>query len=59
MVAARADPEILLIFLEEDHRVAFGAFVPEVLSGLALGKKRDLVADAVEPAHLMLLGASG
>ena len=58
MVAARADEEILLIFLEEDHRVALRALVPEILGGLALRQEGDLVANPVEPAHFMLLAGA-
>src|SRR6185503_14109373 len=52
MLAARADEEILLIFLGEDHRVAFRAFVPEIVRRLPLGQERDGIANLGEPAHL-------
>jgi hypothetical protein len=55
MVAAWADPVILLIFLGEDHRVAVAAFVPQILRRLALGQERDALADSVQPAHAACL----
>src|SRR3546814_6949067 len=51
MVAARADVEIILPFLDEHHLLALAAFVPEVVGGVALGPEGQRVADAVEPAH--------
>jgi hypothetical protein len=56
MLAARADEEILLIFLGEDHRLAFGAFVPEIVRRLALRQERDRIANLGQPAHVLLLG---
>jgi hypothetical protein len=56
MVAARADVEILLEFPGEEHRLAFRAFVPQIVGRFPLGQEGDAVADLVQPAHLMLLG---
>src|SRR3546814_5783146 len=51
MVAARADAEIILPFLDEDHLLALAALVPQMVRGIALRGERQGVADAVEPAH--------
>src|SRR3546814_3282305 len=50
MVAARADAEIILPFLDEDHLLALAALVPQMVRGIALRGERQGVADAVEPA---------
>ena len=51
-VAARADAVILFPFLDEHHRPALAALVPQVLGALALGQERDAAADAAQPAHV-------
>src|SRR5690606_28562026 len=51
MLAARADVEIRLVFLAEQHVVAARALGPEIVRGLTLAAEREGVADAVEPAH--------
>ncbi len=51
VLAARADREVLGIFLREDHLLASRAFDPEILVGLALGEEGERIADAVEPVH--------
>ena len=50
-IAARADAEILFPFLEEDHRSALGALVPQVFGTLALGQERDAAANSAKPTH--------
>ncbi|GAB5488255.1 MAG: hypothetical protein Pars2KO_18250 [Parasphingorhabdus sp.] len=54
MLTFRADMHIVLKLLEEDHGLAFFAFVPEVIGRLALGDRRDLVADVAEPRHVLV-----
>jgi hypothetical protein len=51
MLALRADRQVRLIFLGEHHLLAGRAFVPQIVRRIALGDERDLLADAVEPAH--------
>src|SRR3546814_15731714 len=50
-ITLRADRQIFLEFLGEQHLPAAPAFVPEVIRGLALGKERQTLPDAGEPAH--------
>src|SRR3546814_7947225 len=41
MVAARADAEIILPFLDEDHLLALAALVPQMVRGIALRGERQ------------------
>src|SRR3546814_18588504 len=50
-ITLRADRQIFLEFLGEQHLPAAPAFVPAVIRGLALGKDRQTLPDAGEPAH--------
>src|SRR6185503_4915429 len=50
-VATGADAVILFPFLDEDHRPALAALVPQVLGGLPLGQEWDAAADAAQPTH--------
>ncbi len=52
MVAFGADRLVFLKFLEENHRVAALAFVPERVGCLALGDEGNGVADAGDPVHV-------
>ena len=51
MVAARADIEIVLVFLRKNHLLASGAFDPQILVGLPLGQEGQRISDAIEPVH--------
>src|SRR5207253_11327016 len=51
-ITSRTDVVILLPLLDEHHRPALHALVPEVLCALPLGQERDSAADAAQPAHL-------
>src|SRR5690606_37169959 len=53
MFAAWAAIEILFPFLGEYHRLAFAAFVPEVVGALPLRKKGNAAANPAKPAHVM------
>ena len=57
-VAARADAVIFLPFLDEHHRPALGALVPQILRRLALGQERNAASDAAKPTHRSQLLAS-
>ena len=57
-VAARADAVILFPFLDEDHRPALGALVPEIFGALPLGQERNAAADPAQPTHAMILRSS-
>ena len=45
-IAARTDAVILFPFLDEHHRPALGALVPQILGGLALGKERNAASNS-------------
>ena len=51
MIAFGADRLVFLIFLEEHHRVAALALVPERFRSLALGDERNGVAYSSDPVH--------
>ncbi len=51
-VAARADAVILFPLLDEHHRPALAALVPQVLGGLPLGQEGNAASDAAQPTHV-------